>query len=516
MSIIDLKLPNSILKALRLPQNNLRRDQLKVLKKLLKKARFTAFGQQYRFDDILVSKHPGKKFQELVPTFNYNTIYEQWWHKTIEGHSDICWPGKIKYYALSSGTSEAASKYIPITNDMLKGNKIVMIKQLLSLRSYENFPFTSLSRGWLTLGGSTELQKGAGYYAGDLSGITVKKAPFWFQPFYKPGKKTAKQKDWNKKIKEIVDNAPQWDIGCLVGVPAWIQLCLEQVIERYQLNDIHELWPNLAFFVHGGVSFEPYKKGFEKLLGKPITYIETYLASEGFIAYQDRQYAQGMRLVTNEHIFLEFVPFDETNFTSDGEMVEKPEALMLHEVEEGKDYALLISTVAGTWRYLIGDTIRFIDKERSEIIITGRTKHFLSLVGEHLSVDNMNKAIQMAGEKFNICIPEFAVAGIPVGNFFGHQWYVACDDAVDAEALAKYIDECLSELNDDYAVERRSALKEVRLQVLSEKHFMDFMRSKGKVGGQHKFPRVLKGSMLADWQQFLSNLVKKQAERSRA
>ena len=211
----------------------------------------------------------------------------------------------------------SASKYIPITNDLLRGNKIVMIKQLLSLSKYENIPFTSIGKGWLTLGGSTELQKGPGYFAGDLSGITAKKAPFWFQPFYKPGKKIAKQKDWNKKIAEIVEKAPQWDIGFLIGVPAWIQMCVEQIVERYKLNNIHELWPNLAFFVHGGVSFEPYKKGFEKMLGKPITYIETYLASEGFIAYQDRQYAKGMRLVTNEHIFLEFVPFDDINVPLD-------------------------------------------------------------------------------------------------------------------------------------------------------------------------------------------------------
>ena len=149
----------------------------------------------------------------------------------------------------------------------------------------------------------------------------------------------------------------------LIGVPAWIQMCMEMVIARYKLNNIHELWPHLAFFVHGGVSFEPYKKGFEKLLGKPITYIETYLASEGFIAYQDRQHAQGMRLVTGEHIFMEFVPFDENNFDADGEMVSSPEVFMIHEVYEGKDYPLLISTTAGTWRYLIGYTLRFVDNE---------------------------------------------------------------------------------------------------------------------------------------------------------
>lgn len=503
MAIIDIKLPKTITKALRLPENNPRRQQINVLKKLLRKARFTKFGQQYRFDEILMSKHPGKKFQELVPTFNYNSIYKNWWHKSLEGQPDVCWPGKIKYYALSSGTSEAASKYIPITNDLLRGNKMVMIKQLLSLRGYEGIPVKSIGKGWLTLGGSTDLQKESGYYAGDLSGISQKKAPFWFQPFYKPGKKIARQKDWNKKLEEIVDKAPQWDIGFIVGVPAWIQMLMEMVIEKYQLKTIHDMWPNLAFFVHGGVSFEPYKKGFEKLLGKPITYIETYLASEGFIAYQDKQNMNCMKLVTNQHIFLEFVPFDDKNFDADFEMVANPTTLMIHEVEEGKDYALLISTTAGTWRYLIGDTVKFVNKANSEIVITGRTKHFLSLVGEHLSVENMNHAIQLVSEELNISIPEFTVAGIPHDNFFAHHWYVACNDKVDATLLAQKIDNKLKELNDDYAVERNSALKAVFLDVLSEDQFMDFMKQKGKIGGQHKFPRVLKGKMLEEWQQYI-------------
>ncbi|WP_153797076.1 GH3 family domain-containing protein [Foetidibacter luteolus] len=504
MAIFDIKLPNSILRTLRLPQNSVRRQQLRVLKRLIRKARFTEFGQKYRFDEILMSKHIGKKFQELVPVYNYNKIYEEWWHRTLEGIPDVCWPGKIKFYALSSGTSEAASKYIPVTNDLLRGNRVVMIKQLLSLRTYTDIPVKSIGKGWLMLGGSTQLQKNAGYYAGDLSGITAKKQPFWFQPFYKPGKRIAREKDWNKKLQEIVERAPEWDIGFIVGVPAWIQMCMEMIIEKYKLNNIHDIWPNLAFFVHGGVSFEPYKKGFEQLLGKPITYIETYLASEGFVAYQDRQHAKGMRLVTHEHIFLEFVPFNDKNFDANGDLVAKPEVLMIHEVEEGKDYAILLSTSAGAWRYLIGDTVRFVDKERNEIVITGRTKHFLSLVGEHLSVENMNKAIKLAGEEMNICIPEFTVAGVPYGNFFAHHWYVACDDHVNAEQLRLKIDEKLKELNDDYAVERNSALKEIFLDVLTEDRFMAFMESKGKVGGQHKFPRVLKGKMLEDWQQFLA------------
>jgi len=505
MPIFEINLPKSIRRALGIPQKSPKRAQLRVLKKLLRRARYTAFGQQNNFEQILLSKHPGKAFQQKVPSYNYNKIYKEWWYQTLDGKEDICWPGKIKYFALSSGTSESASKYIPITNDLLKGNKVIMIKQLLSLLTYPGISLSSIGSGMLTLGGSTDLQKGPGYYAGDLSGITAKKSPFWFQPFYKPGKKIAKEKDWNKKLVDIVEKAPQWDIGFLAGVPAWIQMCLEMVIEKYKVKNIHEIWPNLTFFVHGGVSFEPYKIGFEKLLGKPITYVETYLASEGFLAWQDKKNAKGMRLSYNQHIFFEFVPFDENNFDADGEMVENPEALMIHEVEEGKDYALLISTNAGAWRYLIGDTVRFVDKENAEIIITGRTKHFLSIVGEHLSVDNMNKAIHLVSEEFNLSIPEYGVRGENVDSLFGHHWYVACDQSVDGVALAKAIDEKLIVLNDDYAIERKSALKRIRVTVLKENVFMDFMQAMGKIGGQHKFPRVLKGDLLKDWEIFIQN-----------
>ncbi len=505
MAIFDFKLPASIAHALHLPVSDPRRQQIKVLKKLLRKARFTEFGQRYRFDEILLSRHPGKKFQQLVPTYNYNKIYDAWWHKAKDGIPDVCWPGVIKYFALSSGTSDATSKFIPITKELIRSNIITSFKQLLSLTKYQDVPKSAVGKGWLMLGGSTQLQKGATYYAGDLSGIQQKNIPFWFQGLglYKPGKKIARQKDWGKKLEEIVTSAPNWDIGFIIGVPAWLQLCMEKIIERYKLNNIHEIWPNLSFYVHGGVAMEPYRKGFEKLLGKPLTYIETYLASEGFLAYQNRQDTRGMHLALNNNIFFEFVPFDDNNFDSEGNMVDEPETLMIHEIEENKDYAILISTNAGAWRYAIGDTIRLVDTARSEIVITGRTKHFLSLVGEHLSVDNMNKAIEMVSEELNISIPEFTVAGVPHGNFFAHHWFVATDDKVNAVTLAAMIDDKLKELNDDYEVERKHALKDVIVDVMSEKSFMDFMKAKGKVGGQHKFPRVLKGKILEDWQKFL-------------
>jgi hypothetical protein len=505
MAIIDLKLPRNIAAALRLQVSDPRRQQIKVLKKLLRKGMFTQFGQKYQFDEVLMSRHPGKKFQQLVPAYNYDKIYKEWWHKAKDGVPDVCWPGVIKYFALSSGTSDSTSKFIPITKELIRSNTITGIRQVLSLAKYEDVPRRAVGKGWLMLGGSTQLQKGPTYYAGDLSGIQQKNFPFWFQGLglYKPGKKIAKEQDWAKKLEEVVDNAPNWDIGFIIGVPAWLQLCMEKIIQRYKLNNIHDIWPNLAFYVHGGVAMEPYKKGFEKLLGKPVTYIETYLASEGFLAYQNRQDAVGMHLALNGNIFFEFVPFDDNNFDSDGNMVDCPEAYMIHEIEENKDYAILISTNAGTWRYAIGDTVRLVDKERSEIIITGRTKHFLSLVGEHLSVDNMNKAIEMISEELNISIPEFTVAGVPCGNFFAHHWYVATNDQVNEDNLRCRIDAKLKELNDDYEVERNHALKDVIVTVLSEKTFMDFMRHKGKVGGQHKFPRVLKGKNLEEWNRFL-------------
>jgi hypothetical protein len=503
-SILDIKIPRALASILQIPINDNRRQQLRVLKKLLKKARFTAFGQQYHFDQALLSKHPGKKFQELVPIHDYNKIYDEWWKQTLDGTPDVAWPGQIKYYALSSGTSEAASKYIPVTSDLLRSNMVNYLRQLISLVRYEEANMRAMTKGFLILGGATDLKKGkAGWYAGDLSGILAKRRPFWFQTFYKPGGRIAAISDWNQKLQEIVEQAPHWDIGYLVGVPAWCQMLMEMVIERYKLNHIHEIWPNLSFFVHGGVAFEPYKKGFEKLLGKPIVYVENYLSSEGFIGFKTREHALGMQLILNNNIFFEFIPFDESNFDADGNPYPEAAVKMIHEVEEGKEYALLMSTNAGAWRYLIGDTIRFTDIERSEIIITGRIKHFLSLTGEHLSVDNMNKAIELVSNELNISIPEYTVIGFPYQSFFAHRWYVATDDKVDANLLRTKIDQHLRVLNDDYAIERDSALKEVFLEVLPEQKFLEFMAVKGKLGSQHKFPRVMKGKMLADWERFL-------------
>lgn len=482
------------------------------LKKLLISANETLFGKRYGFRIILEhyrSSDPRlfyNQYKELVPPHNYNQLYNDWWHLIKEGVQDVCWPGEVKYFALSSGTSEATSKYIPITDDMVKAIRKTSLRQIISLSKYE-LPTKFFQGGILMLGGSTHLNYNGKYFEGDLSGIQAAQLPFWFQHFYKPGKKIAKTVGWDEKLSEIVKQAQEWDISIIVGVPAWVQILIEKILDYHQVSDIHEIWPNLEVYVHGGVSFDPYRKGFSKLLGRPIHYIETYLASEGFVAFQAEPDTINMRLVLNNGMFYEFVPFNDKNFDSENQLLPSAKTMMIHEVEEGREYAILLSTCAGAWRYLIGDVVKIVDKEKAEIIITGRTKHFLNLCGEHLSVDNMNKAVELVSEEFNINIKEFSVAGVPYETLFAHHWYIGADEQVDQRQLKERLDQVLMQLNDDYKVERGAALKEVIVEILPIQYFYEWMKKMGKEGGQHKFPRVLKNQQLEDWKSFLKSKV---------
>jgi hypothetical protein len=482
--------------------------QKKMLRRLIRKAQLTAFGEKYGFTDILGEKDIVKAFQEKVPVHDYNSIFKDWWYRTLNGEPFVCWPGKVKYFALSSGTSEASSKYIPVTGSMLRAIKRTSTRQIFSLSKYD-LPNEFFQKGILMLGGSTHLQYNGTYYEGDLSGITTGNIPFWFQHYYKPGKRISRERDWQTKLDEIVRNAKEWDIGVIVGVPAWLQILLEKIIAYYQVETIHDIWPNLSVFVHGGVAFGPYVKGFEKLLASPLTYIETYLASEGFIAFQSRPGTNAMELVINNGLFYEFVAFDEENFDSDNNLVENPKAITLKEIEENKEYALLISSCSGAWRYLIGDTIKFTSKKNNEIIITGRTKHFLSLCGEHLSQGNMNRAIEMLCQELNVEIREFTVAGISYKSMFAHKWYLGCDSFLDTEVAKKKIDYFLKELNDDYRVERLEAIRDIFVEIVPLNVFYDFLKSQGKEGGQNKFPRVLKNEKLDAWEVFINEHLEK-------
>jgi len=475
-----------------------------VLRKLLRKAKDTEIGRYYGFASMLKKQDVFTEFAHRVHINDYNSMYTRWWSKAREGQSNIAWPGSIKYFALSSGTSEASSKFIPVSSDMMLAMRKASMKQIFTLAQY-NFPSDYFEKGMLMLGGSTHLNFTGRYYYGDLSGINTGKIPFWFQRFYKPGKEISRISDWNAKIDDIVKHAKEWDIWVIAGVPAWLQIMMERIVAHYGVKTIHEIWPNLTVYAFGGVAFEPYRKSFEKLLAKPLIYFETYLASEGFIAYDARPYTQrsGMRLVLNNGIYYEFVPFTSENFDEEGAMRPGAQALNLRQVQEGVDYALLLSTCSGAWRYLIGDTIRFTSLEHMEIRITGRTKHFLSLVGEHLSVDNMNTAIRRLSENTGLEIKEFTVHGKPYGSLFAHHWYIGCDEAVDPAVVREHIDQVLCEINDDYAVERKHALQEVLVEIVPTAWFTGWMAEQGKLGGQNKFPRVIKGTHLESWQAYL-------------
>jgi hypothetical protein len=480
--------------------------QRKELRKLLNRAQDTAFGEHYHFADLLASKDFVKAFQETVPVHDYNSMFKNWWYRSLNGEPWVTWPGKVKYFALTSGTSESSSKHIPVTSAMLRSIQKASIRQLVMTTKY-NFPDEFYEKGILMIGGSTHLQYNGTYYKGDLSGITASNIPFWFQHFYKPGPHISREEVWSLKLNEIVRKAKDWDIGVIVGVPAWIQIILERIIAHYGLNNIHEIWPNFSAYVHSGVSFEPYLKSFEKLLGKPIVYNESYLASEGYIAYQQAGNRNSLTLITDNGLFYEFIPYNSVNFDSEGNLLPKPEILTIAEVETGTEYALLLSSCAGAWRYLIGDIIRFTSKDSCEILFTGRTKHFLSLCGEHLSQDNMNRAIRMLQDEFNIKINEFTVTGIRFGSLFAHKWYLGTDDRIDPGTAASRLDEYLAVLNDDYRVERTEAIREVYVEILPLQVFYDWMKTKGKEGGAHKFPRVLKETQRVDWEAHIAKLI---------
>ncbi len=486
---------------------NVDTTQKKVLTKLLKKAQYTAFGEHYKFAEILKEKDFIGAFQSDIPVFDYNSMFKKWWYRSLNGEPYVSWPGRVKYFALTSGTSEASSKQIPVTADMIRAIRKTSVRQLVSTVRYD-LPIEFYQKGMLMIGGSTHLHFNGTYYEGDLSGISAGNIPFWFQHFYKPGKRISKERDWSTKLDEIIKNAKNWDIGVIVGVPAWIQIMLERIIAHYKLNNIHEIWPNLSVYVHSGVAIDPYRKSLEKLFAHPIRFNESYLASEGYVAYQNGYENKGMRMVLDNGIFYEFVPFNDENFDSEGNIKKNPKVLTIKDIEENKEYALLMTTCAGAYRYMIGDTIKFVSKEKCEIVITGRTKHFLSICGEHLSQENMNRAIKMLQDEMNVEINEFTVTGIRYDSMFAHKWFLGTNDKLDPKVARDKIDGYLNILNDDYRVERIAAIKDVQVEILPVKVFYEYMKELGKEGGATKFPRVLKPKQLSPWEDFLKNYKK--------
>jgi hypothetical protein len=478
-------------------------EQKGVLKHLLKEAKDTSFGKAYGFESILESDDMIASFREAVPYFDYNQINEKWWHKLHEEQSDVTWPGHPDYFALSSGTTGKTSKRIPVTDEMIDAIRVTGIKQVLALANFD-LPADFYETGILMLGSSTDLIEKEDHLEGEISGISASNIPSWFSGYYKPGKEIAKIDDWDQRVAKIVEKAPDWDIGALSGIPSWIELMLKEVIKKYNLDNIHDIWPNLTVYTSGGVAFGPYEKSFKALMGKPVTVIDTYLASEGFIAFQSRPDTDAMKLVTDKGIYFEFVPFDPDYILEDGSLSQDAPSVTLSEVKKGQNYVLIISTVSGAWRYLIGDTIEFTDVERAEIKITGRTKFFLNTVGSQLSVNKMDDALQELETTFDVEIPEYTLCAKKYDDGFYHTWYLGTTADLDTNEVAKKLDELLRDANKNYKVARSKALKGVKVFTVDPAVFYEWNDRNKKKGGQVKMERVMSEEKFTDWEDFVN------------
>ncbi|MBC3792558.1 GH3 family domain-containing protein [Spirosoma utsteinense] len=479
--------------------------QNEVLKKLIDTAKLTAFGKKYNFSKLLTSTNLVEAFQQEVPVHDYDKMYDEWWHYLLEGHQNVTWPGGQKYFALSSGTT-STSKYIPVTDDMVDAIRKSGIQQVMSLKNFD-LPADFFEKQIMMLGSSVNLIQQDDHQEGEISGISAANIPAWFRTYYKPGIDIASLTDWDEKVRRIAEEAPNWDIGSLSGIPSWIEMMLKEVIAHNRLSTIHDIWPNLQVYTSGGVAFEPYRKSLETLLARPLTYIDTYLTSEGYLATQKRPDTSSMALIVDNGIFFEFVPFIDENMDEDGRVRPEAGVLSLEAAEENVNYVLLISTVSGTWRYMIGDTVMITDKQRAEIKITGRTKHFLNVVGEQLSVYQMNQAMQVMQQQFDIEIKEFVVSAIRKNGEYINKWVIGSNKTVDNHAFALALDRELCETNKNYNVARSKSLKGVEAEVMPVANVYRWSEEFKKLGGQAKIPRVMKEEDFLEFEQYVTGLL---------
>ena len=476
--------------------------QIDTLLQLIKTSKRTELGKAYEFSKILANTGIIESFQNQVPIQNYDEFYETWLHQTIAGKKNVIWPSKINYFALSSGTTGSPSKQIPVSKQMIKSFQKTSLKQIVTLCQL-NLDAEFFQKQVLLIGGSSKLTKIQKRYEGDLSGILKKHTKKIATPFTKPSKRISDIKDWNKKLEQIVKEAPKWDIGIIAGIPSWCILVLEEIVKKYELHTIHDLWPNLKVYIHGGIFMEPYEKRFTNICHTPLYQFDTYLASEGYFAYQLDEKEKVMRLLIDNGVFFEFIPFNAHYFDSEGNLMDKYKALTIQEVEEGIDYAMIITTNAGLWRYQLGDTIRFTNVDKREIKITGRTKQYLSLAGEHLSLDNIRVGLTEVSKELNVVIEEFTVFASEENS--NHTWYIGTDKSISEESLQWSIDKHLSLLNDDYKSARKNTLKAPTIEVISSELFYKYLASVGKLGAQNKFPRILRKEQKINWLEFLKN-----------
>ncbi len=463
--------------------------QEQVFQKLIKKGRRTAFGRDHGFDKI----ENQEAFKEQVPIRDYEAL-RPYMDRVIKNEQDVLWPGRPKYFAKTSGTTSGV-KYIPLTHDSIP-NHFGTARNAL----FNHFAKTGKGE-WLDgkmifLSGSPILELTGSIPTGRLSGIVNHEIPNWLRKTQMPSFPTNCLEDWEKKLDAIVTETFPTDMRLISGIPPWVQMYYESLLERSGKKYIKDIFPNFSMFVYGGVNFEPYRTGLESLVGRQLDSLETYPASEGFIAFQDEPNDHGLLLNANSGIFFEFVPADEIFSNS-------PTRLGLKNVEMGVNYALIINSTAGLWGYNIGDTVEFVSLNPYRLIVTGRVKHFISAFGEHVIGKEVDEAMLAAAKDLNVNIVEYTVApqvAPPNGGLPYHEWFVEFDALPDnLSGFAKRIDEQMNRQNIYYAdLLKGHIIQPLKVTPLQKDAFRNYMKSQGKLGGQNKVPRLSNDRKIAE------------------
>jgi len=459
--------------------------QQELLQKLVDTAKDTVWGKNNDYHEIESYKH----YQERVPLQDYEDV-KPYVTRLKAGEQNLLWPTETKWFAKSSGTTSDKSKFIPVTKEALEECHYKGGKDLLSLY-YHNNPGAQLYKGkHLVVGGSAQVNNlNDDSYFGDLSAIILNNLPFWVELRRTPKKKIALMDQWEEKIEKMANATIHEDVSILAGVPSWTLVLLKRILEITGKDSIMEVWPNLELFMHGGVNFEPYREQFKKVIKNPkMNYVETYNASEGFFGIQDTPEKNELLLMLDYGIFYEFIPMDEYKG-------KKSKAIPLENVELGKNYAVVISTNGGLWRYLVGDTVEFTSLTPYRFRVTGRTKQFINAFGEEVIVDNAEKALTKACERTGAEIIDYTAGPIYMADKSqgGHEWLIEFSKPPkDIDFFSEVLDNALKSLNSDYEAKRSNNLSLKSPKVISVPFgtFYDWLKLKGKLGGQHKVPRL--------------------------
>ena len=470
-------------------EKNAVETQLNLMKSLLQQASNTVFGKDHRFSEI----NDYEQFKQNIPINDYEGL-KSYVERVVAGEPDILWPNKPLYFAKTSGTTSGV-KYIPISKESI-GFHINGARDALLSYVHETGNSSFLDKKLIFLSGSPEMTMKHGIHAGRLSGIVNHHVPDYLRSNQLPSYETNCMEDWEAKLDKIIDETLPENMSLISGIPPWVQMYFDRIQARTG-KKIKDVFPDFSVFVYGGVNFEPYRAKLFESIGKKIDSIETYPASEGFIAYQDSQKAEGLLLLLNSGVFYEFIPAEDY-------FKPNPRRLHIGEVELGVNYALIMNTNAGLWGYSIGDTVKFVSLEPYRIVVSGRIKHFISAFGEHVIGEEVEKAMQYAMQQHpEVELVEFTVAPQvtpPEGGLPYHEWLIEFAKAPnDLEAFANTLDEKLTQLNvyyDDLIT--GNILQRLKIRALAPNAFIDYMKSQGKLGGQNKVPRLSNDRKIAD------------------